>query len=93
LTTSQPIGILPDVSPMSTITLELPDHLHRSLDQLAWRHGLSVQQLLLSAAAEKASALDAGHFLAAEASQGKRSDFDAYLKGSPDAPAQPGDER
>jgi len=45
---------------MSAVTLDLPDHLLRSLEQLARHHGLSVQQLLVSAAAEKASALDAG---------------------------------
>jgi predicted transcriptional regulator len=78
---------------MSAVTLELPDHLHQSLSQLALRHGLSVQQLLVSAAAEKASALDAGSFLQAEAARGRREDFDAYLRTVPEVPPQRGDEK
>jgi predicted DNA-binding ribbon-helix-helix protein len=78
---------------MSAVTLELPDYLHRSLEQLARHHGLSVQQLLVSAAAEKASALDAGSLLRDEAARGRREDFDAYLRAVPDVPPVPGDEK
>ena len=43
---------------MSSVTVELPNSLHRKLEELAEREGISVSQFLATAAAEKMSALE-----------------------------------
>ena len=71
---------------MNTLTVQLPDSLHRSIQALVDREGYSIDQFLASAAAEKMAALTTLDFLRREAAQGRREDFDAFLAAVPHGP-------
>lgn len=78
---------------MSTaLTIRLPESLHKEIRLLAQAEGISVNQFLTLAAAEKISALRTLDYLRDEASKGSRADFDAFLAAIPDAAPLPGDE-
>lgn len=78
---------------MVAITIRLPNSVHQKIKELAARDDVSVNQFIASAASEKMASVLTLDFLKAEASSGKRSDFDHYLGLVPDVPAQAGDER
>lgn len=69
---------------MSTLSLRLPESLHRQLGELAEREGVSVNQLISSAVAEKMSALLTEEYLGARAKHGSRQKFLAALRKVPD---------
>lgn len=48
---------------MSAISLRLPDSLHNKVKELAKREGISINQLITLALAEKISALETADFL------------------------------
>lgn len=48
---------------MNTLSLRLPDSLHRQVRLLARREGISINQLIASAAAEKVTALMTEEYL------------------------------
>lgn len=74
---------------MSTVTIELPDSLKRSIEELAAREGYSVSQFLASAAGEKLAVMLTMDYLRREAALGRREDFERYLNAVPDvAPAE-----
>jgi len=77
---------------MSTLTIQMPDSLACQLRECAAKEGVTVDQLLSSAAAEKLSALMTVDHLRERARNAKREDFLAFLNGSPDVPPMPGDE-
>jgi predicted metal-dependent hydrolase len=77
---------------MSTLTIQLPESLARQLQECAAKEGLTLDQLLSSAAAEKLSALMTLEHLRQRALRAKREDFAAFLDGSPDVPPLAGDE-
>jgi hypothetical protein len=77
---------------MSTLTIQIPDGVARQLRECAEKEGVTVDQLLSSAAAEKLSALMTVEHLRERARNAKREDFVAFLNGSPDVPPLPGDE-
>jgi len=77
---------------MSTLTFQMADSLARQLREWAAKEGVTMDQLLSSAAAEKLSALMTVEHLRQRAHNAKREDFVAFLNGSPDAPPLPGDE-
>ena len=77
---------------MSTLTIQMPDSLARELRELAAKEGVTVDQLLSSAAAEKLSALMTVEHLRQRALRAKREDFVAFLAASPDVPPVAGDE-
>ena len=77
---------------MTALTIRLPNSVHESIKALARRDGISVNQFIASAAAEKMASLQTLDFLRREAALGKREDFEQFLKRVPDAPAQAGDE-
>ncbi len=64
---------------MSTISLRLPESLHQRLRQLARREGVSINQLINSAVAEKLSALLAEEYLKKRSKRGNRRKFDRAL--------------
>jgi predicted transcriptional regulator len=64
---------------MSTLSLRLPESLHRRLSEVAKKEGISINQLINSAVAEKMSALMTAEYLAARAERGNRRKFDAVL--------------
>jgi predicted transcriptional regulator len=57
---------------MSTFTLRLPSSLHRGVKQLAEREGVSMNQIIATAVAEKLSALMTEDYLAERAARGSR---------------------
>ena len=77
---------------MSTVTINMPESLARQLRECAATEGVTLDQLLSSAAAEKLSALMTVEHLRQRALSAKREDFAAFLAASPDVPPGPGDE-
>ena len=77
---------------MITLTIQMPESLARRLRECAAKEGLTVDQLLSSAAAEKRGALITVEHLRQRALRAKREDFVAFLDASPDVPPLPGDE-
>lgn len=69
---------------MSTLSLRLPESLHRHLGEVAEREGVSINQLISSAVGEKMSALLTEEYLAARAQKGTRGAFLAALGKVPD---------
>ena len=77
---------------MSTVTIQMPESLAQQIREWAAREGVSVDQLLSSAAAEKLSALMTVEHLRERARRAKREDFVRFLDLSPDVPPMAGDE-
>lgn len=77
---------------MSTLSLEVPNSLHRRLQELAEQEGLTVDQLVNSAVAEKISALTSTEYLEQRARRGSRETLRSILAKVQDAPPEPGDE-
>jgi hypothetical protein len=75
---------------MSVLSLRLPESLHRRLAKLASKEGISINQLINSAVAEKMSALLTEEYLDERAARGSRGKFAAALAKVPDIePAEP----
>jgi hypothetical protein len=68
---------------MSAITVELPESLKKSIEELAAREGFSVSQFIASAAGEKMALLQSSDYLKREAAKGRRADFDNFLAAVP----------
>jgi len=64
---------------MSTISLRLPDSLHKSVRDLAKKESISINQLIATALAEKMSALLTEEYLNDRASRGSRRKFEQAL--------------
>ena len=78
---------------MSTLSLRLPDSLHRKLKELAAREGISINQFLATAAAEKMAALATEEYLQSRAKRGRKTKFRRVLKKVPRGAPIAGDER
>jgi hypothetical protein len=65
---------------MSSISLRLPESLHKRARELAERENISINQLIATALAEKMSALLTAEYLAARAARGSRAKFQRVLK-------------
>lgn len=76
---------------MATLSIRLPDSLHRHLKDLAKKEKVSINQLISTAVAEKMSALMTEDHLEALARQGDRAAFDRVLARVPAAPPDPWD--
>lgn len=68
---------------MSTLSLRIPESLHRKIKDLAEVEGISINQFLSSAAAEKMSALMTVSYLKREAEKGSRKEFEEILQKVP----------
>jgi hypothetical protein len=64
---------------MSTLSLRLPESIHEQLGQLAKREGISINQLINSAVAEKLAALLTEQYLQERAQRADRSKFESVL--------------
>lgn len=64
---------------MGALSLRLPESLHRKLGELAEQEGVSINQLITSAVAEKMSALMTEQYLSARAKRASRRKFEAVL--------------
>ena len=72
---------------MSALSLRLPNSLHNQLRELARREGVSINQLVNSAVAEKMAALMTVDYLRERAERGSRQEFKAALAKVPDVEA------
>jgi hypothetical protein len=70
---------------MSTVLVEIPESLKRSIEALAVQEGYSLSQFLATAAGEKLAVVLTTAYLKREAAAGRREDFDRYLAAVPDA--------
>jgi hypothetical protein len=77
---------------MSTMSLRLPESLHERARALAKKEGVSINQLIATALAEKVSALDTVAYLEARAARSSREAFLEALSKVPSAPPVLGDE-
>jgi len=76
---------------MSAISVELPKSLHLKITELSKSEGISENQFLVLAAAEKMSALLTENFLESEASKGRREDFEKVMNAVPSIQPEPYD--
>ncbi len=76
---------------MSTLSLRLPNSLHENVRKLAEAEGVSINQFISTAVAEKMSALMTADYLRDRGARGSRSRFDAALAQVPEAPPFEGD--
>ncbi len=74
---------------MSTLSLRLPKSIHEQVKRLALRDGVSMNQFIASAVAEKMSALMTEDYLRERAARGSREAFDAVLSRVPDVESEP----
>jgi hypothetical protein len=77
---------------MSTLSLRLPESLHERARALAQQEGVSINQLIATALAEKISALDTIGYLKERAARGSREAFLRALEEVPDVDPILGDE-
>jgi len=70
---------------MSTLSLRIPKSLHEQIRQLAKREGISINQFIASAAAEKMSALLTEQYIEARAKRASLKKFQRVLKKVPDS--------
>lgn len=64
---------------MGTISLRLPDSLHAQANQTSEKDNISLNQLIVTAVAEKLSALETETYLEARSQRGDRSRFERAL--------------
>lgn len=77
---------------MSTLTIQLPESVKKTIEELAAKEGYSVNQFLASAASEKLAVMLTMDYLRREAAAGRREDFEKYLAAVPDVPPMPSDQ-
>jgi hypothetical protein len=78
---------------MSALSIRLPESLHKYAKEYASHEGISVNQLISTALAEKLSALATQDYLELRAQRGNRKSFDAALARVPDAAADTWDRK
>ena len=64
---------------MSTISLRLPNFLHKEVKEISKEEGISINQFIATALAEKMSALRTQEYLENRAARGGRDKFDHAL--------------
>jgi hypothetical protein len=69
---------------VARVSVRLPDSLHRGVKELPQREGVSMNQLIATAVAEKLSALRTEDYLTERAARGSRERFEAVLAKVPD---------
>lgn len=77
---------------MSAMSLRLPDSLHDKVREVAEKEGISMNQLVTLAVAEKLSALLTEEYLLSRAQRADLDRFQEILAKVPDVPPEPGDE-
>ncbi len=76
---------------MTTLSLRIPTSLHRAIKELASQDGYSMNQFLITAAAEKLSALETVDYLSSRAKRANLEEFDRLLARVPDTEPDAGD--
>ncbi len=77
---------------MSSISLRLPESLHKRARELAERENISINQLIATALAEKMSALLTAEYLGERAKRGNRAKYERVLKKVREMKPREGDE-
>ena len=77
---------------MSTLSLRLPESIHKKVRELAKEEGVSINQFVATALAEKLSALMTAEYLEARGKKGTRKSYEKVLKKVKDRPPESGDE-
>lgn len=76
---------------MSKLNIQLPGSLYKNLQKLAEQDGISLDQFVTLAIAEKISALTTEKYLQERANQGNRAKYKAVLAKVPDVEPEPYD--
>ena len=76
---------------MSTVQVHLPDSLQQQLQTLAERDGISIDQFIATAVAEKMAALLTEAYLEERAKRGSRANYEAAFAKVPDVEPEPYD--
>jgi hypothetical protein len=76
---------------MSAVNLQLPDSIHRGACVLAEQAGISLDQFIASAVAEKISVLTTESYLEGMAKRGSRARYEAVLAKVPDVQPESND--
>jgi len=69
---------------MRTLSIRLPNSLHKRIKQMAEAEGISMNQFITLAVAKKMSALATVEYLEERARRGSRQKFEAVLANVPD---------
>lgn len=69
---------------MSTLSVQIPNSLHAHLQELAEREGITIEQFITTAVAEKMAALMTESYLNDRAKRGSREKYEAALAQAPD---------
>ena len=77
---------------MSTLSLRIPESLHKALDELAHRDGVSMNQFITTAVAQKIATLKTIEYLKERSTRGNRKAFEGVLAKVPDSAPLEGDE-
>jgi len=76
---------------MSTLSLRLPESLHKRLKEISKEENVSINQFIATAVAEKVSALITEESLTERANRGSRNKFTKVLEKVADAEPDAGD--
>ncbi|MCL4474539.1 MAG: type II toxin-antitoxin system HicB family antitoxin [Actinobacteria bacterium] len=77
---------------MSTISLRIPESLHKSVREMAKKENVSINQIITTALAEKLSALMTVEYLDERAKRGDRAKFERAMSKVKDAKPRSEDE-
>jgi uncharacterized protein (DUF1778 family) len=77
---------------MSTLSLRLPNSIHRHIKEIAKKEGVSINQFISSAVSEKISALITDEYLQQRAKKANKEEFKSILDNVPARPPLSGDE-
>jgi 1-aminocyclopropane-1-carboxylate deaminase/D-cysteine desulfhydrase-like pyridoxal-dependent ACC family enzyme len=76
---------------MATLSIRIPDSLHKGIKELATKDGYSMNQFFVTAAAEKLSSLGTIDYLRERADRASAEELEKVLALVPDVPPDPGD--
>lgn len=77
---------------MSALSLRLPDSIHRHIKEIVQKEGVSINQFIASAVAEKVSAIATEEYLLARAQRADKAAFELILAKVAQRQPLPGDE-
>lgn len=77
---------------MSALSLRLPDSIHRHIKEIAQKEGVSINQFIASAVAEKISAIATEDYFVKRAQRADKEAFKAILAKVPQRKPVDGDE-
>lgn len=69
---------------MGTLSVQLPESLHKRVKELAAQEGISINRFIATAVAEKMAALMTETYLEERARRGSRAKYEAALAQAPD---------